>query len=203
MGFIAVIAGFALVLQLWLMLKNGPALGIRPAASVVNFLSFFTVLSNLIVAISLSISLLGPWTRAGRFFSAHSIQSAIMLYIFIVGLVYNLVLRNLWAPKGQQLLADNLLHVVVPLLYIVYWSLFTPRSVLRWKDGFPWLIFPFVYLVYSLIRGAATGWYPYPFLNADALGYSKVILNILMMIGAFFAVGLLLIAVNRGRKRNG
>ena len=103
-------------------------------------------------------------------FSRPTVHSAVALYIFIVGLVYNLVLRNLWAPTGSQLLADNLLHVVVPVLFILYWFIFIPKAVLQWKDGIPWLLFPLVYLVNSMLRGAFTNWYPYPFLNAGGIG---------------------------------
>lgn len=169
--------------------------------TIINFLSFFTILSNLLVALTLSYSLISPVSLVGSFFSHPTVHSAVALYIFIVGLVYNLVLRNLWAPTGSQLLADNLLHVVVPLLFILYWFIFIPKAVLQWKDGIPWLLFPLVYLVYSMLRGAFTNWYSYPFLNAGELGYGKVSMNIIMMIMAFLAVGMVLIAVNRSMKR--
>jgi hypothetical protein len=34
-----------------------------------------------------------------------------------------------------------------------------------------------VYAIYSLIRGAATSWYPYPFLNVDMHGLRRVLVN--------------------------
>jgi hypothetical protein len=80
---------------------------------------------------------------------------------------------------------DNLLHVVVPLLFVLYWIIFTPKKTLHWKDILPWIIFPSVYLAYSLVRGEITHWYPYPFLNTSQLGYPKVLVNMLMMITAF------------------
>ena len=61
--------------------------------SAINFFSFFTIQCNLLIAISLTISTLSPDSGPGRFFLSLSLQSAIALYIFIVGLVYNLVLR--------------------------------------------------------------------------------------------------------------
>jgi hypothetical protein len=33
-----------------------------------------------------------------------------------------------------------------------------------------WIAVPTAYFIYSLIRGAITGWYPYPFLNPDRGG---------------------------------
>ena len=38
-----------------------------------------------------------------------------------------------------------------------------------------WLAFPAVYLGYTIIRGALTGWYPYPFLDPSQTdGYGGV-----------------------------
>lgn len=201
MAFIAMMAWFALALQLYILLRNGPASGIRPIASLINFLSYFTILCNLLVAISLSVIWLSPQSSAGKFFSRVKSQTAIAVYIFIVGLVYNLVLRNIWSPTGWQLLADNLLHVLVPVAYLLYWFTFTQRKILEWPDILPWLIFPAIYLVYSLLRGAVTGWYPYPFVHAGQLGYPKVALNSLLVLIAFTLAGLGMIFVNRRTKR--
>ena len=185
-GIIAATAWFAVLFQLYLT-----------AGSIANFLSYFTVLCNLLVAVSLTVLILMPSAKAGRFFSTLSVQTAIALYIFIVGLVYNLVLRGIWAPTGWQLVVDNLLHVVVPLLYVLYWALFRPKGSLQWRDGLYWLLFPLAYLLYSLIRGPLVQWYPYPFLDVAKLGYEKVLINILLMLALFLAAGLALIAANR------
>lgn len=201
MTVIAITAWFALALQLYLMLNRAPSIGLSTTNAVINFFSYFTILSNLLVAKSLTSSLLLPSSLLGNFFSKVSVQSSIAVYIFIVGLVYNLVLRSLWNPEGWQLLADNLLHVAVPLLYVLFWLIFTPKKVLRWKNIFPWLIFPAVYLVYSLLRGAATGWYPYPFINADKLGYGKTAVNSLLVLVAIIVVGTGVIAYNRSTKK--
>ena len=201
MGIIAITAWFALILQLYLMLVKAPSIGISAINTIINFLSFFTILSNLLVAISLSFSLLSPSSGFGKFFSSVNTQSAIALYIFVVGIVYNLVLRDLWAPTGWQLVADNLLHVIVPLLYVLFWGSFNPKRKLQWKNILPWLIFPAIYLIYSLIRGSIVGWYPYPFVDAAKLGYGKVAINSFLVVIAFIIIGLGLIAVNRIGKK--
>ena len=36
------------------------------------------------------------------------------------------------------------------------------------------LAFPVAWLVYTLVRGAVTGFYPYPFLDVDERGYAAV-----------------------------
>jgi hypothetical protein len=199
MTLLAIITWVALVLQFYIILQS--TVGYSKLKLSTNFFSYFTVLSNLLVALCLTSVLVSPSSRLGLFFSKITVQSALALYIFIVGLVYNLVLRGIVTLTGLDWVVDNILHVVVPVLYVIYWLVFTPKAVLKYKDGIPWVLFPIVYLVYSMIRGSITHWYPYPFLNADVHGYGKVAVNIVVMVAAFFVVGLLLIAVNRTMKQ--
>ncbi|RZK28518.1 MAG: hypothetical protein EOO61_21960 [Hymenobacter sp.] len=191
-GLIATLAWFALVVQY--LLHTGP---------VINLFSYFTILSNLLVAVGLTALLLLPaYSKPRLLFARASVQTAIAVYIFVVGLVYNGVLRGIWAPTGWQLVVDNLLHVVVPVLYLLYWFFSVPKGAVQWRDGWYWLLFPLVYLVYSLIRGQRVNWYPYPFLNIGVLGYTNVFVNSSMVLVAFLAVGLGLIAINRFKKNN-
>ena len=190
MAIVAATAWFGVLVQYYLN-----------TGSAGNFFSYFTIDCNLLIAVTLTVILLAPSSAVGRFFSTVSFQSALALYIFIVGLVYNTVLRGLVPLEGMGLLVDTVLHVIVPLLYIIYWFTFIPRGELQWKDGIPWLVFPFLYLIYSLIRGSIVGWYPYPFLNATKHGYPQVILNISLMIAVFLIGAMAVIAINRSGKK--
>jgi hypothetical protein len=183
---VALTAWFSVILQL--ILSTGP---------IGNFLSFFTIQCNLLVAIVLTFSILFPKTKTGKYFSGTSVQTATALYIFIVALVYNTVLRGLIKLEGWGYFVDNMLHVLVPILFVIYWAFFTPKNRLEWKEGLIWAIFPTVYLIYSLIRGAIVHWYPYPFLDVDKYGYGAVSINVILMIAAFFGAGIILIWINR------
>ncbi len=183
---LACLAWFSIILQLYLT-----------TGTISNFFSYFTVLCNLQVALSLTISILIPKSKAGIFFSSLSVQSAIALYIFIVSIVYNLVLRGILVLTGWQLFVDNMLHVVVPVLYILFWLFFRTKGVLKWRDIIYWICFPLIYLVYSLLRGSITKWYPYPFLNAIEYGYTKVFFNIFIILLVFLVAGLVLIFITR------
>ncbi len=37
-----------------------------------------------------------------------------------------------------------------------------------------WLVIPLAYVAYTLVRGASSHWYPYPFLNIDQNGWDSV-----------------------------
>lgn len=199
MALLAAIAWFALVLQFYIMLNN-PTPGFSELMLVANFFSYFTILSNLLVAVCLTACVFTPISPAGKFFQQAEVESAIAVYIFIVGLVYNLVLRNVWSPAGWQLVADNLLHVVVPVLFVLYWYLFVRGNKLQWKHLLYWLIFPAVYLIYTLIRGAIVNWYPYPFIDTGNIGYAKVAVNSLGVLVAILTAGSVIILLDKSAK---
>jgi hypothetical protein len=41
------------------------------------------------------------------------------------------LLRHLWHPQGWQFIADELLHDVMPLLFLGYWWFCVPKGTLR------------------------------------------------------------------------
>jgi hypothetical protein len=193
---IGALAGWlALALQLYLMLMQSPRQSMAMVGTVVTFLSFFTILTNLLAALvftSIAMRLAGA-----EFFRRPSVQAGTAVYIAIVGIAYHLLLRQLWNPQGAQLVADIVLHSVMPAAYLLYWFLFAPRTGLHWKDAVAWLGYPGVYLVYSLARGAAIGVYPYPFVDVNLLGYGGVFVRAAIFLLAFLAMGLLVVAVGR------
>lgn len=194
--FVALVAWFALGLQLYLNIHNATANGLTVAETTGRYFTYFTILSNLLVALSLSIIWLSPGTLSG-FFLRSSVQTAIAVYIFAVGLGYNILLRHIWDPKGMQKLADELLHVVVPVLYILYWFLFVPAAAIRWKNIFSWLIYPVVYAAFVLWRGSLDGFYPYYFVNVDELGYTDVAKILAGLFALILVIGCLFILIGR------
>jgi len=187
----ATLTWFAVVLQFYLIIINRVESVLE---TIIRYFSFYTILTNILVALALTVLLLKPNSRWGNFFSRANVLIAITIYITVVGALYNLILRQIWNPEGLQRIADELLHVVTPLLFIIYWSIFAPKSGLRWKNAFPWLIYPFVYAVCVLSRGALSGFYPYPFINVNTLGYRMVLLNSVGLFIGFFLLSLLFIA---------
>jgi hypothetical protein len=189
----ALLGWFALVVQLYLMLIQSPAGALAMVGTVITFFSFFTILTNILVALIFTAKVFS-W---GHWFSRPSVQAAAVGYIAIVGIVYRLLLRQLWNPQGMQWVADAILHDVIPVGYVVYWLLFGPRHGLRWKDALAWLAYPAVYLVYLLARGAVSGLYPYPFMDVKVLGYGAVLAHAAVLVLVFLAMGLLVLAVGR------
>jgi hypothetical protein len=170
--------------------------------AIVRLLSFYTILTNILVAICFTLLWLNPKSRWGNFFSQQKTLTAITVYISIVAIVYNLILRSTWNPQGLHRVVDELLHVIIPVIFILYWFLFAPKVALQLKNIFPWLIYPLVYFLYILSRGAFAKYYPYPFMDVNTLGYDKVLMNSMFICIAFLFVSLLFVAIAKMMSRN-
>jgi hypothetical protein len=196
-GVAALVGWFALALQLYLILVQSPARGVAMVGTVITYFSFFTILTNILVALVLTAAASGLGGGWAQRVASPSSEAATAVYITVVGLAYQLLLRKLWNPQGAQWLADVLLHSVMPLGYVVYWLFLAPRTRLRWKDVWGWLVYPAVYLVYILARGAVSGVYPYPFVDVNLSGYRGVLVNTLVFTSVFVGLGLLAVAFTR------
>lgn len=190
----AISAWAGLTLQLYILLANVPDNGLTHLQAIARFFGYYTILTNLLVATTLSIELINPGSRFGNFFSSFSVQTAIMLNILLVGLGYNVLLRNTWNPEGLQRWADELLHVVVPALYFIYWLIRKKESI-KWKALFNWMIYPVAYICYALTRGIVENWYPYYFIDINILGYSRVMKNCIGLLAIYIILGFIFIAI--------
>ena len=95
------------------------------------------------------------------------------------------------------MVVDELLHSVIPVLFILFWVIFTPTEGLKYKQAFSWLIYPVVYMLYAVIHGAITKFYPYMFVDVTRHGYGKVLTNASLILFAIFALSLILIATGK------
>ena len=193
----ALLGWVALVLQLYLVLVQSPPGAVAMVGAVITYFSFFTILTNILVALVFTAAVFPTGAGWGQFFRRPSVQAGAAAYIAIVGIVYRLLLRQLWNPQGFQWVADVILHDVIPVGYVLYWLLFAPRTGLRWKDAVGWLAYPGAYLVYVLTRGAVSGLYPYPFMDVKVLGYGGVFAHTVVLLLVFLGMGLLVVAVGR------
>jgi hypothetical protein len=198
----AVIGWLALGLQLVLSIQLAIGNGKTALAGVWIYLGYFTVLTNVLAALALTAASAKRQRRFGRFFARPDVQSAAAMSIIVVAAVYHLVLRQLWQPQGWQIVGDDALHTVMPLLFVLHWWLAVPKADLRWRQVLAWQLYPAGYFIYALSRGALNGWYPYPFVDVTALGYPRALSNAGAVLLGFIAVGLLLVALGRWQTRH-
>ena len=181
-------AWFALIVQLVLSIQLNVAKGSSVAYGVWMYLAFFTILTNLLVAVMLTLSLLAPSTRAGRFFARAETITGITANIILVALVYNALLLHLNTQQGWRFVTDLLLHFIVPILTVVYWWAAVRTAPIRWTGAIAWAGYLIAYFFYAVARGFFTGFYPYYFINVPQQGLLAVVMNALGVLAAFFSI---------------
>ncbi|MFN3857134.1 MAG: Pr6Pr family membrane protein [Caulobacter sp.] len=192
---LALAAWAALALQYWLMITGQPPAEV--AARTVNFFSYFTILTNLLVAMTATAPMLAPGSTLGKGLGSPSPRAAAAMFITVVCLVYHVVLRQLWDPQGWQKVVDYALHYVVPIAFLLDWLLLVPKGMLSWRAPVRWLAYPLVYAAWTLVHGHLSGFWPYPFVDAGAIGLQRVLLNMGGFVLAFLGLGLAFVGIDR------
>ena len=194
----AVMGWFAVIMQFYLHMQNSP---VPVGEKILRFFGYFTIDTNILCALCLTFIALQGNSELGKFFRKATTVTALTVYITIVGITYNILLRNTWNPQGMQKLVDELLHSVIPVYFVLFWFIFVPSGHLKWKNSFPWLIYPILYMVYAITFGAITKFYPYPFVDVNELGYKKALINAGGILLVIFILSLALIATGKLMKR--
>jgi hypothetical protein len=180
---IAIIVWGALATQLVLNFGKAGVEG-KPLWIVpLELYGYFTIWSNTLVGLICTAVARGK----ANLFSRAGTMGAAVVYIIVVGVIYNTLLVQYNPQVGIRLFTDTLFHTVVPLAYPLWWALLAPRGQMQWKAMWGALGFPLAYTFVALSRGALTGKYAYFFLDVAKYGVAQVLLNLVGLV-IFFAV---------------
>jgi hypothetical protein len=182
--------------------------------SPVRVLSYFTIQSNILLALVLALAARRAWTARRPLPSL--VTGGTLLYITITGLMYHLILAHAAspfsmtggtaAPTGWQAITNQILHTATPIAAAVDWLFLTAPGRLHLRQAATWLLYPMAYLAFSLARGelilpGTPGRYLYSFLDVGQHGYKNVLGNALLLGLSFYALATLLVALDHARPK--
>jgi ABC-type uncharacterized transport system permease subunit len=125
-------------------------------------------------------------------------RGAAAVYLTITFLVVIVLLSGV--DVGLQLgWVDFVLHKLFPVIVVLDRITDPPTSGLTYRDTLAWLVFPLLWTGLTLVRGAADGWYPYPFLNPANGGYGQVAMTVVAVVIGFLVVAIVMIALGNAR----
>lgn len=177
------LGGFAI--ELVTAIVGGPGIAPTHAERFVRLFSYFTIESNLLIG-GVSLALALDPRRDGPVFRVLRLDA--LLCIAVTGIVYNTVLRCLVTLTPSGAVANMMLHVLAPLLAVVVWLWVGPRQRVSVRTVWWSVVYPIAWLVYTFVRGSATGWYPYPFLDVTVLGYGAALTNATLVAVVFLVL---------------
>jgi hypothetical protein len=197
------VAVTALVLQLYLVLSGENILDSSAVTTplpeqVRRYFSYFTIQSNLLVAVSMYL-VVRDRTGSSLF---RAVRLASLVGITVTGIVAAVALPPSPTYTTANLVCDRLLHVVVPLLAFVGWVAFGPRRRVTRDDLLPALVWPVLWLAATLALGPFVDWYPYPFLDVRTIGLARTLLNCALVAALFLALAALALWADRRLSRD-
>ncbi len=193
----ALVAWCGLALQFSVSLDLLAAQGMDASQTVSRMLAYFTILTNLVVAAYYTMRFMQRGSDEGKWLAHPAVGSAIAMYVTLVCVIVHLILRHLQVLTGNALVADTILHYVTSIWFVIFWIGWVPKRGLQWRHALWWALYPLAYFVYAMLRGAGSGFYPYPFIDVAKLGFQAVAINAVLISVAFFVAGLALIALDR------
>ena len=105
--------------------------------------------------------------------------------------------------------AVEVLHVALPIYFILDLLLAPRRRGLPWWSLAVIVGYPLGWTAYTMVRGlrvsnpdgSTSWWYPYPFLDPHNAGYGSAFTYIGVMLVGFLAIGAIIIAIGRYREK--
>jgi hypothetical protein len=130
-----------------------------------EYFSYFTIQSSLVNVVVLVV--------AGAFALRHRQDTAVLAaarmsvvaYAIVTAVVYNALLRNLPATGFEGVQWPNeVVHVWIPLFLLVDWAIGSGIPRMRWSALLVVVVYPLLWVAFTMVRGGIDSWYPYPFL---------------------------------------
>ena len=190
--------GLSLIIEIFYLVPYKSAVpslyGTHPAGwsgsfgRVIDLLSYFTIWSQLVVGIVMSLLFLNPIRDSPRL-RVFLVDAVLM--ISVTGIVYNLMIGPKFPPQGLNVYSSFLEHTFTPILMVLVFLVVGPRdwfTKLTVRQG---LYLPIGYIFYALIRGSVIDQYPYDFIDVVQYGYFVVIITVLAILTAALVMLLL------------
>lgn len=184
----AAVGAASCALQFWLNMTSHQ--DHTPFWRLIEYLSYFTNTTGLLATTVAILALAKPEAPLAR----PGAITATAVYMLVVAVTYQWLLSG--ETHGLQVLSNMGLHRILPALAVLLW-LATPKAGLKWREPLAWLIYPAVYMAWTLARGAVIHRYPYFFADVSKLGYPRTLLNGAIFLLVFYGLGLGAVAIGR------
>lgn len=191
----AAVAWTSVLVQMVLSVQHSMARGDSLLHATVDYFAYFTVLTNVLVALVLTVPWLAPESPAGKWLAQPHMTAMTATAIIIVGVTYHVLLSGDYDPVGVEYATDLGMHYLVPTFFTLHWVLAAPKAGLRYAHLPYFAVYPFAYLAFLTARGAIVSEYPYYFVDVNTLGLAVAARNAFGLVMIYFMVAALLLLI--------
>lgn len=170
-----------------------------------NILSYFTVQSNFFAYIYFLLAGLGMMgvKKAQKIGFNENIGVLVTTYIVIAGITYcagipmGLTPPSKWDTPAHSMSSfiQVYYHMIMPVVTVILWLFPLRNKKITRKTVFLSGVYPLVYSLFSMIRGAVSDptYYPYPFYNPEFIWQTFAKDKPLNLVGAYGIIAVLLV----------
>jgi hypothetical protein len=162
------------------------------SVDVPQLVSQFTFQSNLVLGVVFLVSAARARARLPQWWD--HLFGALAFYLLMTGIIYVVLV----APPDEPWWTLDMYwpwmvtHRMAPLVAVLDWLIVTRTVRGPWARPLLWLFYPVAFLIFSWVRGALDGWYPYDFLDPRLEGgWPAVIATTAQVLAAFLVMGVL------------
>lgn len=132
-----------------------------------------------------------------------------VMSLLLTAIVYNVMLAPTYEPIESFQPNSVILHIILPIMFVVDWFLFYEPKKLKWFHPLLTIITPIGYVVFIYIRAAILGYdtknhllYPYFFLDLETQGVAGAVKWIVLLAMAFVVMSYIFLGIDkiRGKK---
>lgn len=176
-----------LIWRFIILIICGSGLAVQIIKNGLEMLTYYTILSNLVVftfLIFLIIKMLKNPDRALKDRYILRIKGGVTMVITITFVVYHFLLAPFVARESYWNYQNLAMHYIVPLMFIFDTIFIDKRKSYKLRDPFLWAFLPLIYSVFGVLNGlyfkisvpgSPDSPFPYFFLNVDKYGFDGVL----------------------------
>ena len=170
LGIIGLILGAtATAISFYTNIPEQMALGRSFFGAMFHFFSFYTNWTNILLVL-IYLDVFKGWTNL----SSPSTGVTGLSSIIMVMIVYHFLLSATHFPEGIDKITNVIMHYVTPIVFTLFWIVCKHFGALKWRDLYKFTLFPMAFLIFTYVKAAITGEYPYDFLNLSLNGIAGV-----------------------------
>lgn len=154
----------------------------------------FTTISNILCVVYFIIDFIYLLKNKRTFMPL--LKGMITMSITVTFLVAHFMLKMSFSFNSFSGFSLLGLHYILPIMTIIDFILFDEKGLIKKNYPFIWIIIPYIYFLVAILYakvgnglGMGNSKYPYPFIDIDKLGLSKVIVTIIIMTIGFILIG--------------
>jgi hypothetical protein len=158
-----------------------------------EYFAYFTIDSSMFAAVALAVA--GVWALQGKPETKvlNRVRLSVSTYAIVVGVVYNALLRGLPGSAADAgyvwpQTPNEILHVWALIFIFLDFAIMTFANPTRFNQIWWVLLFPLTWVVFTIIRGILTGWWPYWFIDPNDPGGLPQMIQYIFGIMAFMLV---------------